>query len=137
MDNQCTRSITRPSLTGDNIENRLLTFNIPSYLLECHQCCIPQVQGYVEHFSGEDKGVVQWLSSSLYFLAFSEGWALYSEDPLIARESDSYKDLPLMKFGALKWQVGLETFWVVLMRSVTQPVSLSCSQFLFSTLFFF
>ncbi|XP_031561165.1 uncharacterized protein LOC116297142 [Actinia tenebrosa] len=64
-----------------------------------------QVQGYVEHFSVEDKGVVRWLSSSLHFLAFSEGWALYSEDPLIARETDSYKDFPLMKFGALKWQL--------------------------------
>jgi uncharacterized protein (DUF885 family) len=64
-----------------------------------------QVQGYNEHFSAEDKGVVKWLSNSLYFLAFAEGWALYSENPLIARETDAYKDLPLMKFGALKWQV--------------------------------
>ena len=67
--------------------------------------CLFQLQGYLEFFLHEDQGVVKWMSSYIYFLTFAEGWALYGENPLIADETDAYKDFPLMKFEVKKWHV--------------------------------
>jgi len=41
----------------------------------------------------------------IYYPLFSEGWALYGESPLLALETDVYKNNPLQKYGMLKWQI--------------------------------
>lgn len=64
-----------------------------------------QVQGLVEHFRDSCGGVISWLDSSTYYTAFTEGWALYAENPLIARETNVYDKAPFQKYGMLKWQV--------------------------------
>ena len=38
-------------------------------------------------------------------MAFTEGWALYAENPLIATETDAYADKPLQLYGMIKWQI--------------------------------
>ena len=40
-----------------------------------------------------------------YYPLFSEGWALYAENPLLGLETDVYKNNPLQKYGMLKWQI--------------------------------
>jgi len=65
-----------------------------------------QVQGFNEHFSTTgSKDVIDWLNSETYYTAFTEGWALYSENPLLAQGTDIYKIYPLQKYGMLKWQI--------------------------------
>lgn len=39
------------------------------------------------------------------YTAFTEGWALYAENPLIAYDTDTYEEQPLYKYGMLKSQV--------------------------------
>ena len=65
----------------------------------------PKVQGHIEHFQDSCGGVISWLDSITYYTAFSEGWALYAENPLIAQDTDTYENEPLQKYGMLKWQV--------------------------------
>ena len=51
------------------------------------------------------------MDSSTYYTAFTEGWALYAENPLIARETNVYDEVPFQKYGMLKWQVWIrQTF---------------------------
>ena len=66
-----------------------------------------QVQGGVEHFSDECGGIPDWLNSLTYYTAFTEGWALYAEKPLIADDTDTYEGAEnlMQKYGMLKWQV--------------------------------
>ncbi|XP_068679121.1 uncharacterized protein [Montipora foliosa] len=64
-----------------------------------------QVQGLLEHFQDSCGGAISWLDSSTSYTAFSEGWALYAESPLIARDTDVYDNHPFEKYGMLKWQV--------------------------------
>ena len=59
----------------------------------------------MEHFRDSCGGVIGWLDSVTYYTAFSEGWALYAENPLIAKDTDTYENEPMQKFGMLKWQV--------------------------------
>jgi len=68
------------------------------------------VQGLVEHFRDTCGGVISWLDSSTYYTAFSEGWALYAENPLVARDTNVYETEPFQKYGMLKWQVCVQ-FW--------------------------
>lgn len=63
-----------------------------------------QSQGYVENFLDWCGPVVSVLIKSRY-IAYSEGWALYAENPLVAKETDVYNDNPLRRYGMLKWQV--------------------------------
>ena len=63
------------------------------------------MQGTVEHFRDSCGGVIGWLDTVTYYTAFTEGWALYAENPLIAQDTDTYKSEPMQKFGMLKWQV--------------------------------
>lgn len=65
-----------------------------------------QSQGLVEHFRDSCGGLISWLDSSTHYTVFSEGWALYAENPLIARETNVYEKDPFQKYGMLKWQVG-------------------------------
>lgn len=53
--------------------------------------------------------MIGWLDSVTYYTAFTEGWALYAENPLIAEDTDTYKYEPMQKFGMLKWQVRRES----------------------------
>ena len=39
------------------------------------------------------------------WMAFTEGRALYAENPLIATETDAYADKPLQLYGIIKWQI--------------------------------
>ncbi|XP_065654037.1 uncharacterized protein LOC100201250 [Hydra vulgaris] len=66
-----------------------------------------QVQGFYEHFltSGDEKDVIDWLDASTYFTAFTEGWALYAENPLLAQETTYYQSNPLQEYGMVKWQI--------------------------------
>ncbi|XP_048583991.1 uncharacterized protein LOC5513994 [Nematostella vectensis] len=64
-----------------------------------------QVQGFSELFSDKCGGVIGWLNGISYYTAFTEGWALYAENPLINSETDTYSDQPLQKYGMLKWQI--------------------------------
>lgn len=64
-----------------------------------------QVQGLIEHFRDSCGGVISWLDTNTRYTAFSEGWALYAENPLIARDTNVYEKEPLQKYGMLKWQV--------------------------------
>ena len=59
----------------------------------------------MEHFRDSCGGVISWLDSSTSYTAFSEGWALYAENPLIARDTNVYETEPFQKYGMLKWQV--------------------------------
>ncbi|XP_048584057.1 uncharacterized protein LOC5511190 [Nematostella vectensis] len=64
-----------------------------------------QVQGKIEHFQDTCGGSIGWLNSETYYTAFTEGWGLYAENPLIAEDTDTYKDNPMQRFGMLKWQL--------------------------------
>lgn len=63
------------------------------------------MQGGVEHFSDSCGGIIGWLNSANYYTAFTEGWGLYAENPLIAEDTDTYLKEPMQKFGMLQWQV--------------------------------
>lgn len=63
------------------------------------------MQGFRELFSDTCGGVISWLNGASYYTAFTEGWALYAENPLIAEETDTYDNDPLQLFGMLKWQI--------------------------------
>ncbi|KAL9963384.1 hypothetical protein ACROYT_G026894 [Oculina patagonica] len=64
-----------------------------------------QSQGYVEHFQNSCRGPISWIQQNTFYLEFSEGWALYAENPLISKYTDTYRDDPLTKYGMLKWQI--------------------------------
>ena len=59
----------------------------------------------MEHFSDSCGGIIGWLNSASYYTAFTEGWGLYAENPLIAEDTDTYFNEPMQKFGMLQWQV--------------------------------
>lgn len=59
----------------------------------------------MEHFQDSCKDPISWIQQSTFYLEFSEGWALYAENPLVSKYTDTYKDDPLTKYGMLKWQV--------------------------------
>ncbi|KAK3744963.1 hypothetical protein QZH41_008490, partial [Actinostola sp. cb2023] len=64
-----------------------------------------QIQGLTEHFQDTCGGVPKWLDGLTFYTAFVEGWALYSENPVMSDDTDTYKDNLLQKYGMLKWQV--------------------------------
>lgn len=63
-----------------------------------------QLQGHVENFLDWCGPLVAPLLKTRY-ISFSEGWALYAENPLISRETDVYDDKPFRRYGMLKWQI--------------------------------
>ena len=63
-----------------------------------------QFQGATEHFKDTCGGVIGWLDSKTSYTAFTEGWALYAENPLISDDTDVYENEPMQKYGMLKWQ---------------------------------
>ena len=66
-----------------------------------------QIQGNLEHFRDSCGGVIAWLDGLTSYTGFKEGWALYSEYPLIGGDTDTYNDEPMQKYGMLKWLVSL------------------------------
>lgn len=64
-----------------------------------------QSQGFKELFYDKCEDVISWLNGISYYTAFTEGWALYAENPLIATETDAYADKPLQLYGMIKWQI--------------------------------
>jgi len=66
-----------------------------------------QKQGNLEHFRDSCGGVIGWLDSVTSYTAFTEGWAMYAERPLIADDTDTYKNEPIQKYGMMNWQVWL------------------------------
>ena len=65
------------------------------------------MQGLEEHFRDSCGGVIKWLDQETYYTAFTEGWDLCAENPLIGEDTDVYEDEPLQKYGMLKWQVSV------------------------------
>ncbi|KXJ22656.1 uncharacterized protein LOC110252020 [Exaiptasia diaphana] len=64
-----------------------------------------QVHAFTELFSDDRGDVISWLNGVSYYTAFTEGWALYAENPLINQETNIYDDLPIQRYGMLKWQI--------------------------------
>lgn len=64
-----------------------------------------QVQGHLEHFLDNCGGAIAWLDGLTSYTGFKEGWAIYAEYPLIGRDTDTYADEPMQKYGMLKWLV--------------------------------
>ena len=65
--------------------------------------------GHIEHFADQCGGVPAWLDTNTYYTAFTEGWGLYSENPVLSDDTDTYKDNLLQKYGMVKWQVCIKT----------------------------
>ena len=63
------------------------------------------MQGLVEHFKDNCGGDIGWLDSVTSYTAFTEGWGLYAETPLIGEDTDLYEGKPLYKYGMLRSQV--------------------------------
>ena len=61
--------------------------------------------GTEEHFRDRCGGLASWFDKKSYYTVFVEGWALYSENPLLSDDVDLYKDNMLQKYGMYKWQV--------------------------------
>ena len=82
----------------------------------------------VEHFRDSCGGVISWLDSSTYYTAFTEGWALYAENPLIAQETNVYDKAPFQKYGMLKWQVWIRQSFVLWAQENSRfTLLISCS----------
>ena len=64
-----------------------------------------QVQGQIEYFKDAYGGVPKWIDDQTYYTFFTEGWGLYSENPVIAQDTNTYKEEPMQRFGMLKWQI--------------------------------
>ncbi|XP_046857657.1 uncharacterized protein LOC124451071 isoform X1 [Xenia sp. Carnegie-2017] len=64
-----------------------------------------QIQSHIEYFKDPYGGLPKWLDDRTYYTFFTEGWGLYSENPVIAEDTDTYEEEPMQKFGMLKWQV--------------------------------
>jgi hypothetical protein len=63
-----------------------------------------QVQGYLENFKSScPQDDTKWLNTK--YSAFTEGWGLYAEYPLVAEMTDAYENKPLSRYGMLKGQV--------------------------------
>lgn len=65
------------------------------------------MQGSLEHFQDSCGGVIGWLNSIASSTAFSEGWGLYAENPLISDDTDKYDEEPMKKYGMLQGQASI------------------------------
>ena len=61
--------------------------------------------GQIEYFRDTYGGVPKWLDDQTSYTFFTEGWGLYAENPVIAQDTDTYKEAPMQRFGMIKWQV--------------------------------
>ena len=73
--------------------------------------------GAKELFSNPCKnGIASFIHDKVYFEGFTEGWALYGENPVLSHDVDLYKDNILQKLGMYKWQVGIYNIIKKLLR---------------------
>ena len=63
------------------------------------------VLAQAEYFQDRYGGVEKWIDDETYYTFFTEGWGLYSENPVIAEDTNTYEGYPMQRFGMLKWQV--------------------------------
>ena len=66
------------------------------------------MQGYPENFESScprSRDDLRWLDEKTRYSAFSEGWGLYAEYPLVPEFTDAYENKPLSRYGMLKGQV--------------------------------
>ena len=60
----------------------------------------------MEYFHSHCGGILAWLDEQQGgFPAFVEGWALYSENPVMSDDTELYIDQKIQTYGMLKWQV--------------------------------
>ncbi|KAJ7377642.1 hypothetical protein OS493_027719 [Desmophyllum pertusum] len=69
-----------------------------------------EVRSYIATFRSKCNDVISWLSRPNYFPGFTEGWATYAENPVMANDTDIYnntsnKNVLLQKYGMLKYQI--------------------------------
>ncbi|XP_028411286.1 uncharacterized protein LOC114533865 [Dendronephthya gigantea] len=67
-----------------------------------------QRQGYFENFQNScPVNEMGWLDKIMLskYGAFTEGWGLYAEYPLVAEYTDAYTNQPLSRYGMLKGQI--------------------------------
>ena len=70
------------------------------------------ISAQYEYFKDPYGGVPKWIDDQTYYTFFTEGWGLYSENPVIAKDTDTYDRNPMQKYGMLKWQVSyLKSEW--------------------------
>ena len=90
---------------------RCVTFRVTQFLRALAVLLITiysLLAGHVEHFADKCGGVPAWLDQITYYTAFTEGWGLYSENPILSDDTDTYKDNLLQKYGMVKWQVRIK-----------------------------
>lgn len=64
------------------------------------------MQGFYERFQQTDeKDVFDWLNVNTFYVAFSEGWALYAENPLLSTDTDLYEGELMQEYGMLRLQI--------------------------------
>ena len=95
------------------------------------------MQGYPENFESScprPRDDLRWLDEKTRYSAFSEGWGLYAEYPLVPEFTDAYENKPLSRYGMLKGQVRrFELVHVFATCAViSNQVSSTLMQFLFS-----
>ena len=61
--------------------------------------------GHIEYFQDSYGGIPKWIDSHTSYIFFAEGWGLYAENPLIAKDTNTYEGNLMQKYGMLKWQV--------------------------------
>ena len=61
--------------------------------------------GHVEYFQDSYGGIPKWIDSQTFYTFFAEGWGLYAENPLIAKDTNTYEGNLMQKYGMLQWQV--------------------------------
>ena len=68
-----------------------------------------QIQGFLENFGDQCDDVAKWVNELVdYYPGFSEGWGVYSENPILMNDTDILdKHDSVAKYGLLKWQVSL------------------------------
>lgn len=61
----------------------------------------------------ECEDISMWINNLVdYYPSFSEGWGLYSENPILLEDVDLLKDDGFSKYGALKWQVKIKIRYI-------------------------
>ena len=69
-----------------------------------------KVQGYTDNFRDHCSDDLTWLGGHSYFASFSEGWATYAESRIIAKDTDSYLNDTMSKYGMINHQVRYSWF---------------------------
>ena len=74
----------------------------------------------MEYFRDKCGGVETWINKQGYYVVLIEGWALYSENPVLSDDVNLYKDNIMQKYGMFKWQVCVMNYYGA------SPIHTSC-----------